>query len=116
MTDLTDAKIAELKAKHGDRLTATPITLPEELDGEEMTIVWKPPTHGDWSLFVQTVEKHGGVKANRLLLLAVAVHPDRKALVDLCLNAPMAVRDFLDEAGVTRFFGGEATIGENRTL
>ena len=116
MTDLTDAKIAELKAEHGNRLTATTITLPEELDGEQVTIVWKPPTHGTWVLFTQTIEKHGGVRANRLLLMAVAVCPDRRALAQLCQVAPLAVRDFLDEAGVTRFFGMEATIGENRAL
>ena len=116
MNELTDAKIAELKAEHGDRLIATTITLPDELLGEQITIVWKPPTHGVWSLFIRTVEKDGGVKANRLLMLAVAVYPDRHALIQFCMDAPMAVRDFLDEAGVTRFFGGEATISENRTL
>ena len=108
--------IEALKAEHGDRLFANTVKLPDELDGDEITIVWKPPTHGIWALFTQTAEKHGGVKANRLLLLGVAVHPSKKELIDLCTVAPLAVRDFLDEAGVTRFFGMDAVVSETETL
>ena len=95
---------------------ANTVKLPDELDGDEIEIVWKPPTSGLHSLFQQTAEKHGAVKANRLLLLGVAVHPSKKELVSLCTNAPVAVRDFLDEAGVTRFFGMDAVVSETKTL
>ena len=93
-----------MKAEHGPRLFANTVKLPDELDGDEIEIVWKPPTSGLHSLFQQTAEKHGAVKANRLLLLGVAVHPSKKELIGLCTNAPVAVRDFLGRGGRDPFF------------
>lgn len=114
-TAITDERLAELKAKHG-ALYRNVLTLPDELDGEKIPIVWKPPGTGIFSIFRQVIESRGSAAGERSLMLAVVVHPEGPEIVRLCEDALSAVRDFLGESGVYRHWGSESQIGERETL
>ena len=105
-----------LKAAHGDKLFVTPIKLPDAIGGEEISLVWKPPTSGTYRNFMTALDKRGAEQANRQLFLAVVVHPDADDLRRLATDAPLAVAMFLNEGGVTDFFGNETDVQETTAL
>ena len=108
--------LAELKKKHGDTLFETPIRLPDAIGGAEINFVWKPPTHSTYQRFMQALDKQGAEVANRQLFIGVVVHPERSELLALAEAAPLAVALFLNQGGVTDFFGGETVVKETRKL
>ena len=118
---LSDDDVAALSAEldgtdFGGRLFSNTLKMPTELAGQEYTIVWRPPTHAERDQFYQTSEKRNGPRANQNLFLKVTISPGREVLTRLCVRAPIAVKDFLDEASVTRFFGVEASVSATETL
>lgn len=105
-----------LKKEHGERLFMTPIVLPEEAGGDEIDLVWKPPSQGAYRIYEQARERAGIEQANRQLFLAVTVHPDLPFLRALADRCPVAVALFLNRGGVTNFFGDDTTVKETIAL
>ena len=116
MSEQQPYDVDALKKKHGDTLFVTPIRLPDAIGGAEIKLVWKPPTHTTYQRFMQALDKQGAEVANRQLFIAVVVHPERDELLALAESAPLAVALFLNQGGVTDFFGGETAVQETMAL
>lgn len=73
--ELSEAAIAALKQKHGDRLSSV-----EAPDGT--TFIVQRPTKAIWTMFTNEVSKDGSDRATALerFVLDCVVHPERAAV------------------------------------
>ena len=119
MSKQAEYDISALKDQHGTELYRNTLQLPRLPDGTvrpPVEVIWKPPTHGTYRIFMQALDKRGAEQANRQLMLAVVVHPDRKTLLELADSDPLSIAHFLNEGGVTAFFGAETEVSEPEAL